>query len=194
MDEKPAPVDRGGDPLWGYNPISRRYVKRTGSIWRRLVKSGVVDDEEVRQQLANPRTGTPRLPRPQNVVLKAEQDHVRDVISDNFDASRLTGAQLASIADQIARMGLGSGASSQRPQESRRRPKKAWRPASDEDSETDEADSLTETTAASASESDAPDRTTVARAVAERLHAPPAQSRPAAGVAIKVVRPSRRPR
>ena len=190
-DEKPASVDRGGDPLWGYNPISRRYVKRTGSIWRRLVKSGVVDDEEVRQQLANPRTGTPRLPRPQNVVLKAEQDHVRDVITDNFDASRLTGAQLASIADQIARMGLGSGA--QRPQEPRRRPKKAWRPADDEGSETDE-DDLTETTAASESEADAPDRTTVARAVAERLHAPPAQSRPAPGVAIKVVRPSRRPR
>ena len=192
-EEKPAPVDRGGDPLWGYNPISRRYVKRTGSIWRRLVKSGVVDDEEVRQQLANPRTGTPRLPRPQNVVLKAEADHVRDVISDNFDASRLTGAQLASIADQIARMGLGSGA--QRPQEPRRRPKKAWRAADDEDSLTDE-DDLTETTAASASDADAaaPDRTTVARAVAERLHAPPAQSRPAPGVAIKVVRPTRRSR
>jgi len=47
-------TDVSSDPRWGYNPISRRYVIRTGAIWRRLVKSGTVSDPEVAAQLANP--------------------------------------------------------------------------------------------------------------------------------------------
>jgi len=47
-------TDVSSDPTWGYNPISRRYVKRAGAIWRRLVKSGTVSDPEVAAQLANP--------------------------------------------------------------------------------------------------------------------------------------------
>ena len=81
-------------------------MKRTGGIYRRLVKSGIVVDEEVKHQLANPRTGTPRLPRPQNVILKAEREAVANVISDNFDASRLTGNQLRDIADHLGRLDI----------------------------------------------------------------------------------------
>ena len=178
------PADLSKDPRWGFSPVSRRYILRTGAVWKRLVKAGVVVDEEVAEQLARPAQGTQRRPKVNNVTIEADREAVRDAISDNFDASRLTGAQLASIADQIARMGLGSGAGAQRP----RRPKKARRPASDEDSLTDE-DDLTETTAASESDAAAPDPREVARAVAERLRAVPTPT-----PAIKVVRPTRRPR
>lgn len=43
------------DPSWGFNPISRRYVKKSGAVYHRLVKSGVVSDPEIASQLSSNR-------------------------------------------------------------------------------------------------------------------------------------------
>ena len=48
------------NPAFGWNPISRRYIKRSGAVYKRLVMSGVVVDEAVSTILENPATGTPR--------------------------------------------------------------------------------------------------------------------------------------
>ena len=178
--------DRSLDGRWGFSPISRRYVLRTGGVWRRLVKSAVVHDEEVAAQLARPAQGTVRKRTVNNVTIEADREAVSNTISEHFDASRLTGNQLRDIADHLARLNV----SSSKPK-TRRRPV-APTPASEDFTDGDEdQDPMTETTAAE-SESDAPDPREVARAVTERLNA---SSRPGTPIkVVKVVKPSRRPR
>jgi len=39
------------NPNFGWSPISRRYIKRDSVVYRRLVKSGVVDDPEINAML-----------------------------------------------------------------------------------------------------------------------------------------------
>ena len=96
------------DPRWGWSPVSRRYVLRTGATWKRLVKAGVVQDEEVAAQLARPAQGTVRKPKTNCVTIQADRD-AANTISENFDASRLTGQQLKEIAAEVARLNI-SGA------------------------------------------------------------------------------------
>ena len=169
--------DRSLDGRWGFSPVSRRYVLRTGAIWKRLVKAGVVHDEEVAAQLARPAQGTQRKPKVNNVTIEADREAVSNTISEHFDASRLTGAQLASIADHLARLNVSAA----KPKTRRRTiaPPPASEDFTDEDQD---PDPMTDTTAAE--ESDAPDPREVARAVTERLNA---SSRP--GATIKVSRP-----
>ena len=45
-DEDPA-----SSALWGFNPDTRRYVKKSGKVWERLVKSGRSQDPELLQKL-----------------------------------------------------------------------------------------------------------------------------------------------
>ena len=98
MSTKVADISQ--DDRWGYNPLTRRYLKRTGECWRRLVKAGVVQDEEVAQQLLNSAAGTTRkYVRGQNVVLNATRDTI--------DTSKLTPSQLQQIAQQMATMNIG---------------------------------------------------------------------------------------
>ena len=170
-------ADLSKDPRWGFSPVSRRYILRTGAVWKRLVKSGIVVDEEIAHQLAHPAQGTPRRPRVNNVAITADRDAVASVISDNFDVSRLTGAQLASIAASIDKLGLGRSTKTGRSAPPRRRAPAPTQASASESEGTDEDGDLTETTVAS--ESDAPVRssksgdalTRVARQVSERLAA-----------------------
>ena len=40
------------DPkIYGFNPISHHYVKKTGAVWLRLVKAGMAEDSELMQQI-----------------------------------------------------------------------------------------------------------------------------------------------
>ena len=40
------------DPrVYGFNPISHHYVKKTGAVWLRLVKAGMAEDSELMQQI-----------------------------------------------------------------------------------------------------------------------------------------------
>ena len=174
MAEQNTPEpDRSKDGRWAYNPISRRYILRTGAVYKRLVKSGVVQDEEVAEQLARPAQGTPRK-RHNNVSIKADQDAVSGIVRDHFDASRLTGAQLQQIAAEVARLST-SGAPKTRSRG--RKPQyrsttglshrsRAPPPTSEDDNTCDESLEETETTA---TESDALDPRAVARDVSARL-------------------------
>ena len=60
------------NPAFGWNPISRRYIKRNGAVYKRLVMSGVVVDEAVSTILENPLTGTPRR-APNRVAAVAQE-------------------------------------------------------------------------------------------------------------------------
>ena len=40
------------DPrVYGFNPISHHYVKKSGAVWLRLVKAGMAEDSELMQQI-----------------------------------------------------------------------------------------------------------------------------------------------
>ena len=40
------------DPrIYGFNPISHHYVKKSGAVWLRLVKAGMAEDSELMQQI-----------------------------------------------------------------------------------------------------------------------------------------------
>ena len=43
--------DPASSALWGFNPDTRRYVKKSGKVWERLVKSGRSQDPELLQKL-----------------------------------------------------------------------------------------------------------------------------------------------
>ena len=43
--------DPASSSLWGFNPDTRRYVKKSGKVWERLVKSGRSQDPELLQKL-----------------------------------------------------------------------------------------------------------------------------------------------
>ena len=105
MPKIPGPVDVSADPRWGWNPLSRRYLKRSGEVWRRLVKAGVVQDEEVAEQLLNGAAGTKtKYVRGQNVVIQADRDAASDTVAGVFDPAKLSHAQLQQIAAQIESM------------------------------------------------------------------------------------------
>ena len=91
----PGPVDISADPRWGYNPLTRRYIKRSGEIWRRLVKAGVVQDEEVASQLANGAGTKTKYIRGQNVVVQADRDAASRTVADVFDPAKLSNATAA---------------------------------------------------------------------------------------------------
>jgi hypothetical protein len=115
-----GPVDISADPRWGYNPLTRRYIKRSGEIWRRLVKAGVVQDEEVASQLANGAGTKTKYIRGQNVVVQADRDAASRTVADVFDPAKLSNSQLQQIADHISELQLGpkSAQRTQRPAQS----------------------------------------------------------------------------
>jgi hypothetical protein len=82
----PPPVTSSAVPIagmWGFNPISRRYIIRAGPTWARLVKSGAVKDPELEGVLAQramhrasklPDTiAVPRLPAVDELEAKDEK-------------------------------------------------------------------------------------------------------------------------
>jgi hypothetical protein len=56
------------NPAFGWSPISRRYIKRSGAVYKRLVMSGVVTDPEISTILENPASGSRSRPRAPNRV------------------------------------------------------------------------------------------------------------------------------
>lgn len=52
------------DPaVYGFNPISHHYVRKSGAVWLRLVKAGMVKDPELSEKLAQ-KAKTPRKIKP----------------------------------------------------------------------------------------------------------------------------------
>ena len=51
MTSKLETEDLASSALWGFNPDTRRYVKKSGKVWERLVKSGRSQDPELLQKL-----------------------------------------------------------------------------------------------------------------------------------------------
>ena len=116
MPKIPGPVDVSADPRWGWNPLSRRYLKRSGEVWRRLVKAGVVQDEEVAEKLLNGAAGTKtKYVRGQNVVIQADRDAASDTVAGVFDPAKLTNAQLQQIATHIESMRVTPAPAERRP-------------------------------------------------------------------------------
>lgn len=183
---KPKPADLSKDPRWGFSPVSRRYVKRTGATWKRLVKAGVVVDEEVAEQLANPKSGSQRRPKQNAVTIKADRDAVATTIADNFSVDRLTGDQLAQIADRLEALRVGNAP---RPHPSRASRKKR-RPTARQpnpypsDSEEDSDNALTSTTAVESDDHAVEEAAVVARRITNSLRG---QQTP-----IRVSRPRRK--
>jgi hypothetical protein len=101
MPENATP-DVSADKRWGFSPISRRYVLRKGGVWKRLVKSGVVNDPEVADQLANPITGTRPRERPPNNIHVAEgapETHVTR--AETVDARKAAKKLIADHVDEL---------------------------------------------------------------------------------------------
>ena len=128
MPKVPGPVDVSADPRWGWNPLSRRYLKRSGEVWHRLVKAGVVQDEEVAEQLLNGSAGTKtKYVRGQNVVIQADRDAASDTVAGVFDPAKLPHAQLQQIAAQIESMRITPAVAKQLPSERRPTAAQRWK-------------------------------------------------------------------
>jgi hypothetical protein len=73
------------NPAFAWSPISRRFVKRSGSVYKRLVMAGVVVDEEVNAQLVGP----PRPTMPRNNV------SIPDTVEPTAVEARVVGKETA---------------------------------------------------------------------------------------------------
>ena len=99
---EPKTSDVSKDPRWGFNPISRRYILRTGTIWRRLVKAGAVVDEEVAAQLAQPITGTrPRAVQPNNIVIEEGPPEAHVTRADLSQSRKMAKKLIAEHVDEL---------------------------------------------------------------------------------------------
>jgi len=107
--ENVAP-DVSSDPRWGFSPISRRYVKRTGAVWKRLVKSGAVSDPEVAQQLSNNTLASAwaavkgRPPRSNNVAIEDPPPARQVSRVDAVNARKTTKKLIAQHVDELEGM------------------------------------------------------------------------------------------
>ena len=89
---------------WGWNPISRRYVKRSGAVYKRLVMSGVIKDAEVAEQLEGP--PRPARERRNNVRIAGVEDEptaadVRDKAKETAQARRTAKKLIARHVDRL---------------------------------------------------------------------------------------------
>lgn len=87
------------NPAFGWNPISRRYIKRNGAVYKRLVFSGVVVDPEINAILQNPATGTPRR-APDRVATVAPPPTIDDraAVADSKRSATRIRSQLDDLA------------------------------------------------------------------------------------------------
>jgi hypothetical protein len=88
---------------FGWNPISRRYVKRSGAVYKRLVMSGVIRDAEVSAQLEGP--PRPARERRNNVHLAGVEEptaaDVRNVGKETATARRAAKKLIARHVDRL---------------------------------------------------------------------------------------------
>ena len=83
MSDTPQVLSK--NPAFAWSPISRRFVKRSGSVYKRLVMAGVVVDPEVNAQLVGP----PRPTKPRNNVT------IPDTVEPTAVEARVVGKETA---------------------------------------------------------------------------------------------------
>ena len=100
MSDEPQVLSK--NPAYGWSPISRRFVKRSGSVYKRLVMAGVIVDEEVNAQLVGP----PRPTKPRNNVtipdtVEPTAVETRVVAKETAAARKAAKALIAQHVDQL---------------------------------------------------------------------------------------------
>lgn len=83
MSDEPQVLSK--NPAYGWSPISRRFVKRSGSVYKRLVMAGVIVDEAVNAQLVGP----PKPTKPRNNVT------IPDTVEPTAVEARVVGKETA---------------------------------------------------------------------------------------------------
>ena len=56
---------------WGFNPISHHHVRKSGAVWKRLVKAGLVQDPELMHQLQTKADGRKKKSQEVELIKKA---------------------------------------------------------------------------------------------------------------------------
>ena len=100
MSDEPQVLSK--NPAYGWSPISRRFVKRSGSVYKRLVMAGVIVDEAVNAQLVGP----PRPTKPRNNVtipdtVEPTAVETRVVAKETAAARKAAKALIAQHVDQL---------------------------------------------------------------------------------------------
>ena len=111
MATKPV-IDTPDPRIYGFNPISHHYVKKSGAVWLRLVKAGMAEDPELirglqDKALARKRaveekktTLAPKKAPPKSKVVRAVRKHV-----DN-NRSELDDLESDAVVEQIRKLKL----------------------------------------------------------------------------------------
>lgn len=92
MSDEPQVLSK--NPSYGWSPISRRFVKRSGSVYKRLVMAGVVVDPEVNAQLVGP----PRPTKPRNNVT------IPDTVEPTAVEARAVGKETAAARREAKKL------------------------------------------------------------------------------------------
>lgn len=100
MSDEPQVLSK--NPAYGWSPISRRFVKRSGSVYKRLVMAGVIVDEAVNAQLV----GAPKPTKPRNNVtipdtVEPTAVETRVVAKETAAARKAAKALIAQHVDQL---------------------------------------------------------------------------------------------
>ena len=82
------------NPAYAWSPISRRFVKRSGSVYKRLVMAGVVVDPEVNAQLVGP----PRPAKARNNVT------IPDTVEPTAVEARVVGKETAAARREAKKL------------------------------------------------------------------------------------------
>lgn len=92
MSDEPQVLSK--NPAYGWSPISRRFIKRSGSVYKRLVMAGVIVDEEVNAQLVGP----PRPTKPRNNVT------IPDTVEPTAVEARAVGKETAAARREAKKL------------------------------------------------------------------------------------------
>ena len=110
MATKPV-IDAPDPRIYGFNPISHHYVKKSGAVWLRLVKAGMAEDPELirglqdkalaRKKAVEEKKTTPAPKKaPKSKVVRAVRKHV-----DN-NRSELDDLESDAVVEQIRKLKL----------------------------------------------------------------------------------------
>ena len=142
MATKPV-IDAPDPRIYGFNPISHHYVKKSGAVWLRLVKAGMAEDPELirglqdkalaRKKAVEEKKTTPAPKKaPKSKVVRAVRKHVdnnrselddleSDAVVEQIRKLKLTRAALADTTTDVP---SSSDSESDEPEPVSRRPRK----------------------------------------------------------------------
>ena len=114
MATKPV-VDAPDPNVYGFNPISHHYVKKSGAVWLRLVKAGMAEDPELirgiqdkalaRKKVADLKTEEKKTSAPKKAAPKTKAVRVaRKYVESN--RSELDGLESDVLVEQIRKLKL----------------------------------------------------------------------------------------